>query len=103
MALMTNEELCACQIIELLQFTGATVSRHLSQLNNASIIKSRKEGRWIYFRLNKESLAHKKFLDWLYEDLKNTKEYIEDCSSLKRIIACDPIILCKKQRGENCC
>ena len=103
MALMTHEELCACQFIELLQFTGATISRHLSILNNVGLIKSRKEGRWVYFALKKESLSHKKFLDGLFEELKTTEEYIADCKRLKKIVAFDPVVLCKKQRGENCC
>jgi len=103
MALMTYEELCACQIIELLQVTGATVSKHLGQLNNAGLIKSRKEGRWIYFRIKKEDSQHNKFLTWLFEDLKSSKDYIEDCKQLKKIMACLPETLCKKQRGEDCC
>lgn len=103
MALITYEELCACQIIELLQFTGATVSRHLALLNQAGIIKSQKKGRWIYFSLKRESLANSFFLDWLFEELKNTKDYLDDCKKLKKIISCDPIILCRKQRGKNCC
>ena len=78
MALMTHEELCACQFIELLQFTGATISRHLSILNNVGLIKSRKEGRWIYFTLRKDNLSHKKFLDGLLEELKSTKESLAD-------------------------
>jgi ArsR family transcriptional regulator len=103
MALMTYEELCACQIIELLQVTGATVSKHLGQLNNAGLIKSRKEGRWIYFRIKKEDQQHKKFLTWLFEDLKLSKDYIEDVKQLKKIMASLPETLCKKQRGEDCC
>ena len=50
-ALGHYEELCACQITELLQVTGATVSRHLGILQHAGVLNSRKEGRWIYYRL----------------------------------------------------
>ena len=49
MALMTYDELCACQITEFLQISGATVSRHLGLLANAGIVSSRKEGRWVIF------------------------------------------------------
>lgn len=103
MALIANDELCACQIIELLQFTGATVSRHLAQLTNAGLIKSRKDGRWVYFSLNNNNDGNKKFLEWLFKELKESKEYLEDCKSLKKILNYDPVVLCKKQRGENCC
>ncbi len=36
-ALLSYEELCACQITEFLQVTGATASRHLSIMVNAGI------------------------------------------------------------------
>lgn len=41
-ALMAFDELCACQITELLQVSGATVSRHLALLVNAEVLESRR-------------------------------------------------------------
>jgi ArsR family transcriptional regulator len=44
-------ELCVCQLIELLGLAPSTVSKHLSVLNQAELVDSRKEGRWVYYRL----------------------------------------------------
>ena len=44
-------ELCGCQLIELLGLAPSTVSKHLSILNQAELVESRKEGRWVYYRL----------------------------------------------------
>ena len=44
-------ELCVCRIIELLQLAPSTVSKHLDILRRAGLVESRKEGRWIYYRL----------------------------------------------------
>ena len=45
-AALTNcPELCACQITELLQVSGATGSRHLEILIAAGLVDRRKEGR----------------------------------------------------------
>jgi len=52
-ALTKKEELCACDIINIMDVTGATVSRHMSILLHSSIVKSRKEGRWVYYTLNR--------------------------------------------------
>ncbi|MCP4021796.1 MAG: winged helix-turn-helix transcriptional regulator, partial [Desulfobacteraceae bacterium] len=48
-ALLHYDELCACQITELLQLSGATVSRHLSLLHQSKILGRRKDGRWIFY------------------------------------------------------
>jgi DNA-binding transcriptional ArsR family regulator len=44
-------ELCVCQIVELLGLATSTVSKHMSVLKQACLVDSRKEGRWIYYRL----------------------------------------------------
>ncbi len=44
-------ELCVCQIVELLGLATSTVSKHMSVLKQAYLVDSRKDGRWIYYRL----------------------------------------------------
>ena len=48
-------ELCVCQLIELLGLAPSTVSKHLSILNQAGLVESRKVGRWVYYRLPRKS------------------------------------------------
>ena len=44
-------ELCLCQVVELLQLAPSTVSKHMSILRQAGLVRARKEGRWMYYRL----------------------------------------------------
>ncbi|MDA3916965.1 MAG: metalloregulator ArsR/SmtB family transcription factor [Deltaproteobacteria bacterium] len=102
-ALLSYEELCACQITELLQVAGATVSRHLSLMVNAGILKNRKAGRWIYFRLNTENFSLDPIFKWVRQQLDGSNQVEKDLKSLKQItlIPCED--LCRKQRGEASC
>ena len=102
-ALVNYEELCACQITELLNVTGATVSRHLGQLVNAGILKNRKDGRWIYFRLQKTNEIILPIIDWIKKELADDNIIIEDQAAIEKIIAYDKEDLCRRQRGESCC
>ncbi|MBU0994138.1 MAG: metalloregulator ArsR/SmtB family transcription factor [Proteobacteria bacterium] len=102
-ALMAHDELCAFQIIELLQIRGATVSRHLSQLVNAGILKSRKHGRWIYFSLDKANVILHPVMAWIANELGDDGDLVNDRNTLKKIVASDPEDICRKQRGEACC
>ena len=54
LALNGHTELCVCQLIHMLQLAPSTVSKHLFILRNARLVIGRKEGRWMYYRLNKE-------------------------------------------------
>lgn len=52
MALTNRTELCVCHLNELLALAPSTVSKHLFLLRNARLLLARKEGRWMYYRLN---------------------------------------------------
>ena len=48
--LLSEGELCVCDLMEVLDMPQSTISRHLSYLRNAGWIDSRKSGRWNYHR-----------------------------------------------------
>ena len=104
MALQVQAELCACQITELLQVRGATVSRHMGILVRAGLVESRREGRWIYFRLSASPDAQTgSILKWLGEGAAQCPEIEQDRLALERILSQDKETLCRRQRGEACC
>jgi ArsR family transcriptional regulator len=102
-ALQSYEELCACQITELLQVAGATASRHFSIMITAGILKKRKAGRWIYFRLNTEDSSLDTVSGWVREQLDDSSQIKKDLKALKQItlIPCED--LCRNQRNETSC
>ena len=98
-ALISYEELCACQIIELLQVTGATASRHLGLLITAGLVDSRKKGRWVYYRLHRPHLEP--LFEWVKRELVESGEAKDDLKKLKEITASLPEEICKR-RKEIC-
>lgn len=50
--LLLKQELCVCDICDRLQVSQSKLSFHLKNLKEASLVKSRQDGRWIYYRLN---------------------------------------------------
>ncbi|MEX1300051.1 MAG: metalloregulator ArsR/SmtB family transcription factor [Desulfotignum sp.] len=103
LALTRYDELCACQITELLQVTGATASRHLGILVTAGLLKSRKESRWVYFSLDERSMDMDGMLEWLLSRVRTSEQVRTDLAALERIMAMDKEDLCRMQRGEACC
>jgi len=102
-ALQANPELCACQITELLQVTGATVSRHMGILLQAGLVVSRKEGRWTYYQLRTPAADTRPVLKWLQHGLQESPDIEADRQALSRILCEDKEDLCRRQRGDACC
>ena len=91
-------ELCVCQLIELLGLAPSTVSKHLSILNQAGLIDSRKEGRWVYYRLphqQKEGVAAGMIKE-TFKALANSAAIIEDDKRLSAIREADLEEICRK-------
>ena len=101
-ALGRHDELCACQITELLQVTGATVSRHLNVLQHAGLLDSRKEGRWIHYRLA-PSAGTEQVFKWLEKSIAESEQLQADLRALEKIVEVGREELCRMQRGEECC
>ncbi len=50
--LLRHQELCVCEIGEQLEVAQSKLSFHLKTLKEAGLVRSRHEGRWIYYSLN---------------------------------------------------
>ena len=101
MALTEYEELCVCQITEILGHATPTVSRHMSVLQKGGLVKSRKDGRWVYYRLSET--FPRRLLQWLKDAAIDAREIARDKQKLKAILSCGPDALCKKQRKRRGC
>lgn len=57
MALCCCQELCVSDIVEELNVSQPTVSHHLRILKNAGLVRSRRRGKEVFYRLNQDRLA----------------------------------------------
>src|SRR5215471_12468498 len=93
-------ELCVCQITELFGFAPSTVSKHLSILHHAGLVRSRKTERWVYYRLADKSAPGtvREALDWVHQSLAKTDEAAADAKELKQILKTDLAVICQRQK-----
>ena len=50
--LIGNREICVCYFVEILGMSQPKISRHLAYLRRAGIVTSRRDGKWIHYRLS---------------------------------------------------
>lgn len=101
--LLQPGELCVCQVIEVLGLAPSTVSKHLSILSTAGLVDSRKEGRWMYYRLPEgaDGVLVRPVLKWLDEAVRTDAQIERDAKKLRTVVACDPGSLCRRQRERD--
>ena len=97
--LLVHKELCACQITEFLKVAGATASRHLSRMVNSGLLQNRKQGRWIYFRLNRDDASLNPLFKWINREVENSTQVTQDLKALEKILCIPCENLSRKQRN----
>ncbi len=102
-ALLHKSEVCACQLQEFLQVSGATVSKHVSLLIQTGFVQSRKEGRWVLYTVSKEDVRLAALFKWVSQEIKFDSALQHDLTHFNTIMNIDPEELCKTQRENSCC
>lgn len=49
--LLRIREMCVCEIMVALNLTQPTASHHLNLLENAGLVKHRKDGKWVFYSI----------------------------------------------------
>jgi ArsR family transcriptional regulator len=54
--LLEVREMCVCEVMVALDLTQPTASHHLGLLENAGLVKDRKEGKWVFYSITNPEL-----------------------------------------------
>jgi len=91
--ILKHGQLCVCEIQEVLGVSQPTVSKHLKTLEEAGLLNSRKEGLWVYYRLNEGSSS-----PYAATMLGNLKQWLESTPEITEMVKKLPAI-----RKANIC
>lgn len=56
--MLIGRELCVCDILESVDKSQPVVSHHLKVLRLTTLVTDRREGKWVYYKLNPLVLEH---------------------------------------------
>lgn len=64
---LKNGERCVCELTDVMKAGQSRLSFHLKVLKEAGLLVDRREGRWIYYAINRDAIEE---LEELVETLK---------------------------------
>jgi len=80
--MLTEGELCACKILEDFRITQPTLSYHMKILCDSGLVRGRKDGIWMKYTINPDSLeAMTVFFNEIRADLKTQTESPKSCTA----------------------
>ena len=69
LGLLAIQEMCICNIVEVLGGAASTITHHLRMLENGGLITSRRAGKFTIYRLNNDSLKQHR----VFEEITDSK------------------------------
>ena len=100
---LKDQEICVCQLIELLHLAPSTVSKHLLILKQAGLAVGQKKGRWMYYRLPGRAAAPvvRRALLWVRRALNEDPRIQKDALRMIKIMGTDRQALCERQSSRR--
>jgi len=100
--LLNYGDLCVCELEALLGINQSNASRHLNKLSNARIVEYYKVAKYIYYKINEDTITEYPFIKQIiekeaiklkqcnvdYERLKKYKSSGLSCEDLKEGKVC---------------
>jgi ArsR family transcriptional regulator len=84
--LIGDDEVCVCFFVEVLKTNQPKISRHLAYLRRAGLVSTRREGKWMHYRLVEPPDAHAaRIFREVREWLANNPEMQRDKDRLTKI------------------
>ena len=72
--LLQHGDLCVCELEILLEISQSNASRHLNKLTNAGLLEYYKAAKYVYYKLNENTLNEFPFLNEILVSASNKME-----------------------------
>jgi ArsR family transcriptional regulator len=67
-SLLKQQELCVCELENIMEVNQSNASRHLSKLKQTGLIKGEQRAQWVYYSLNTDLFSKHNFLQKILDE-----------------------------------
>ncbi|WP_026693850.1 ArsR/SmtB family transcription factor [Peribacillus kribbensis] len=86
--IVSEQECCVCEFVDLFQMTQPAVSQHLRKLKDVGLVSESRRGQWIFYSLNK-TYPFLDFVQKVIEQIPSQKFKLEELEAQGKRICCD--------------
>ena len=99
--LIGEDEICVCFFVEVLKTNQPKISRHLAYLRKAGVVSSRRDGKWMHYRIVEPPDSHAaRIFREVRSSLKDDPSMQRDRSRLTKI-CCAPQLPIQLQKAPR--
>lgn len=102
---LSQRELCVCELEEILQMSQPRVSQHLRVLKQAGLVVERREKQWCFYTVDRAAMEEclSNFRQFMERPIKDFPEFRNETQRMEDVGKNSKVRECKEQRSEvNC-
>ena len=81
------QDLCVCELVEILQESQPKISKHIAKLRQIGLVTTKRNEQYIYYRFNRENKSYVKIIANMIEEIRSIDTYKKDMERLQAIEA----------------
>jgi ArsR family transcriptional regulator len=82
MMMLRERPLCSCELLEVLDIAGGTLSAHLKILKESGLLSQDKKGRWVQCSISNDNAAA--LLEFLSQRVVSSELFNRDLTSIRQ-------------------
>ncbi|UJL46303.1 winged helix-turn-helix transcriptional regulator [Virgibacillus sp. NKC19-16] len=79
MKILTTQECCVCEFVEIFNMSQPSISQHLRKLKDIGLVKEDRRGQWIFYSINNNNKFYP-FVQELLQQLPSQAHKIQGIS-----------------------
>jgi len=94
--LLNEQELCVCELEQILEISQSAISQHMRTLKEADLVQEERRGQWVFYSLNRQVFQERlqSALSLLESGLAGAEVITDEFQRLRKIIN-NPIVSCR--------
>lgn len=86
--ILSEQECCVCELVDLFEMSQPAVSQHIKKLKDSGIIKEKRRSQWIFYSLNASSPFYD-FIRAVLSSLPSQQYKLDELEQQGKRICCE--------------
>ena len=83
--LLYRQDLCVCELVELLSLSQPKISKHIARLRQINLVTTERNEQYIYYRFNHQISQYENVVKNMIAEVNSSGQYNDDITKLKEI------------------
>lgn len=83
--LLTHQELCVCELVDILDLSQPKISKHIAKIRQAGLVNTRRKEQFILYSFDNSNNSYMNILSSIFEEVETNNTLEKDYKKLQLV------------------